>query len=114
MNKKIIGIILLVFFLGGGIFFWHFWQEKESLKSREVEFQVETVSTPEGRAKGLSERERICERCAMLFLFEKEGNYSFWMKGMRFDLDMIWIRSGRISGIKKNRRKNRWRKLQNN
>jgi uncharacterized membrane protein (UPF0127 family) len=28
----------------------------------------------------------------MLFLFEKLGNYPFWMKGMDFPLDMIWLR----------------------
>jgi hypothetical protein len=27
----------------------------------------------------------------MLFIFESEGLYSFWMKGMRFPLDMVWI-----------------------
>lgn len=27
----------------------------------------------------------------MLFVFETEGNYTFWMKDMRFPLDLIWI-----------------------
>jgi len=27
----------------------------------------------------------------MLFIFEKESLHSFWMKNMRFPLDIIWI-----------------------
>lgn len=31
----------------------------------------------------------------MLFVFDSEGNWSFWMKGMRFSLDIIWFDSQR-------------------
>ena len=27
----------------------------------------------------------------MLFLYGEEGLYSFWMRGMRFPLDFLWI-----------------------
>ena len=27
----------------------------------------------------------------MLFIFEEEGPYTFWMKEMRFPLDLVWI-----------------------
>ena len=27
----------------------------------------------------------------MLFIFETDGNYTFWMKDMRFPLDLVWI-----------------------
>jgi hypothetical protein len=27
----------------------------------------------------------------MLFVFDEEGRYSFWMKEMRFPLDLVWI-----------------------
>jgi uncharacterized membrane protein (UPF0127 family) len=35
----------------------------------------------------------------MLFPYAQAGFYSFWMKGMHFDIDIIWIREGRIVGI---------------
>jgi uncharacterized membrane protein (UPF0127 family) len=32
----------------------------------------------------------------MLFIFPKEDNYKFWMKGLSFPLDFVWIREGRV------------------
>jgi uncharacterized membrane protein (UPF0127 family) len=29
----------------------------------------------------------------MYFIFNKEGNYGFWMKDMNFPLDIVWINS---------------------
>ncbi len=38
----------------------------------------------------------------MLFLFETPQIQSFWMKDMRFEIDILWIRSGHIVGITPN------------
>ncbi len=39
----------------------------------------------------------------MLFFFEKEGYHSFWMKGMSFALDIIWLDSDKtVVDIKRN------------
>jgi uncharacterized membrane protein (UPF0127 family) len=35
----------------------------------------------------------------MLFLYEAPGFTAFWMKRMRFDIDIVWIRDLRIVGI---------------
>jgi uncharacterized membrane protein (UPF0127 family) len=36
----------------------------------------------------------------MLFVYQEEGAHSFWMKNMRFPLDIIWIdRNNRIVDI---------------
>ena len=36
----------------------------------------------------------------MLFIFEAEGLYSFWMKGMVIPLDLVWIDAdGVVSGV---------------
>jgi uncharacterized membrane protein (UPF0127 family) len=33
----------------------------------------------------------------MLFVFAKDGTYSFWMKDMRFSIDIVWLdAAGRI------------------
>jgi len=63
---------------------------------------AEIVANPEKRALGLSGRDGSCPDCGMLFVFEKPGEYSFWMKDMRFDLDIVWISNGEITGIEKN------------
>lgn len=65
-------------------------------------FKVELSDTAEKRQKGLGERENICKSCGMLFVFPEPGNYSFWMKDMKFPLDIIWVSNGKIMYIAKN------------
>ena len=68
-----------------------------------VEVQVELAQTAEGQSKGLSGRETIAEGEGMLFIFENEGVYSFWMKDMNFPIDIIWInKKGEVVHIKEN------------
>ena len=52
---------------------------------------MEVVDTPDSRAQGLSGRESLPGGAGMLFVFEEEGSYAFWMKEMKFPLDMVWI-----------------------
>ncbi len=50
--------------------------------------------------RGLGGRNALREHSGMLFTFQKDGMYSFWMKDMRFALDIVWIRAdGTIVGI---------------
>ncbi len=55
---------------------------------------IEVVDTPELRTQGLSGREGIAENDGMLFVFdEPSAQNCFWMKDMRFSIDMIWLDS---------------------
>ena len=47
--------------------------------------------------QGLSERQSLAEDKGMLFLFEKPDHYAFWMKGMEFPLDIIFINGDKIA-----------------
>jgi len=51
----------------------------------------EIADTDQERTKGLMYREDLGKGKAMLFIFDTAAVYSFWMKNMRFSLDMIWI-----------------------
>lgn len=62
---------------------------------------AEVSRTAETNTLGLSGREEICRSCGMLFLFPEKSRHSFWMKGMQFNLDIIWISDNRIVGIEK-------------
>ncbi len=53
--------------------------------------KVEVVTEPDDVALGLMYREDIPEDRGMLFSFPDEGYQNFWMKNMRFPLDIIWI-----------------------
>ena len=57
----------------------------------EAVFAVEIAQTPQERAKGLAERDSLPRSSGMLFVFESGRASWFWMKGMRFPLDFIWI-----------------------
>jgi UDP-GlcNAc:undecaprenyl-phosphate GlcNAc-1-phosphate transferase len=54
-------------------------------------FVLEAAKTPEEQARGLSNRDSLCGNCGMLFEFSDPGLHSFWMKDMRFSLDVIWL-----------------------
>lgn len=54
-------------------------------------FNVELAITDEQRQKWLMFREYLGEDDWMLFVFDKEWIYSFWMKNTLIPLDMIWI-----------------------
>ena len=54
-------------------------------------FSVELALTPEERAYGLMFREHLNKDEGMLFVYEEERKYSFWMKNTVIPLDMIWI-----------------------
>jgi len=62
---------------------------------------VEIADTPRARAIGLSGRASLDDSSGMLFIFEEENVPSFWMKGMNFPIDMIWIRDSVIIGVEK-------------
>ena len=54
-------------------------------------YTVDLAVTPEERQQGLSGREHMPQDVGMLFVFEEERPLNFWMKEMRFPLDIIWI-----------------------
>jgi len=56
-------------------------------------FAVELATTPVQQARGLMGREKLDNNKGMLFVFQKEGIYPFWMKDTLIPLDMIWIDS---------------------
>jgi len=61
---------------------------------------VELADEPRELQRGLMERQDLCDRCAMLFVWPDEGLRSFWMKNTPLSLDMIFMNSkGRIVTI---------------
>lgn len=58
---------------------------------KDVCVQVEVVSKDEDLRRGLQGRDVLADRQGMLFVFKSDGFYRFWMKDMKFPLDMIWI-----------------------
>ncbi len=58
---------------------------------------VTVADTPAARAQGLGGRGGLAYDEGMLFVFDQDGKYSFWMKDMFFSIDMLWLDAdGRI------------------
>ena len=51
---------------------------------------------------GLSGKDSLSQDYGMYFPFEKPDYYSFWMKNMKFPIDMIFLSSNRIVTIYEN------------
>ena len=60
---------------------------------------VDLALTPEEQQLGLGGRDALPWDEGMYFVYERSALYGFWMKGMRFPIDIVWIRSGRIVDI---------------
>ena len=66
-------------------------------------FKVETVVTEEEQKIGLMNRDHLALDNGMLFIFERENIYDFWMKDVLISLDIIWIdKNNKIIFIKEN------------
>lgn len=91
--KKIIfvGVLVFLFFISSQAYRIH---QPVNIKVVNVAGQdviVDVVNTIESRAQGLSGRESLAEDEGMLFVFDKPSQNNFWMQGMNFAIDMIWI-----------------------
>ena len=56
-----------------------------------VHVNIEIADTFDERQSGLMFRDHLDENDGMLFIFDEEGYYPFWMKNTLIPLDMIWI-----------------------
>jgi hypothetical protein len=63
-----------------------------------VSVRAEIADDEVSRQRGLSGRKRLAADEGMLFLLSGDSP-SFWMKGMRFPLDIVWIRDGRVVDV---------------
>jgi uncharacterized membrane protein (UPF0127 family) len=61
--------------------------------------RLEIARTPGEQALGLGNRDSLSWGHGMLFVYDEPGFFTFWMKRMRFDIDIVWIRDGRVVGI---------------
>ncbi|MBI4122817.1 MAG: DUF192 domain-containing protein [Parcubacteria group bacterium] len=65
--------------------------EQRIIRIGNQELLVEIADTRQLQIRGLSGRPSLGEREGMLFVYENPQALSFWMKDMRFAIDIIWI-----------------------
>ena len=71
---------------------------------RNTKLEITIVTTNVQRALGLAKRDSLPENQGMLFDFndDKNSKPGFWMKDMKFDIDIIWIKDDKVLFIHKN------------
>jgi len=60
---------------------------------------AEVADTEEKKHLGLGGRDGLAPDHGMLFPYPVADRYAFWMKGMRFDIDIVWIRGERVVSL---------------
>jgi uncharacterized membrane protein (UPF0127 family) len=63
---------------------------------------VEVAKTPQTLEKGLGFRNSLEQNSGMLFIFPEARTWEFWMEGMRFPLDFMWIENNKVVDIAEN------------
>lgn len=113
---KLIVPIILVAMVAAAALLWFLLRKpnpplpRATVTIGEHSWRVEVADTVVSRMRGLSGRELLGKGGGtrdelaegMLFRFSTQAKHGFWMKGMRFPLDIVWIRDGKIVGIAEN------------
>lgn len=117
MKKFLIQVVLLIIltFLALGYFFSGFQFSTGSsnpffpttlttgqVKINDDVFIVEIADNKDERSKGLGGRQSLASGSGMLFIFVSPDKYQFWMKGLSFPLDFIYINGNEVVDIIKN------------
>lgn len=92
---RYIGYVFLLFLSLGLIYFLlTFYSSQQRVKGQVIinnkQFEVEFAIHKDEKANGLSNKEFLAEDEGMLFIYHGQKP-SFWMKNMKFPLDIIWI-----------------------
>lgn len=102
-NNYII-VAILILFLGslGYAKYREYFLPTVKLRINGAELTAEVAGSPKALSKGLGGRKILPEDRAMLFVFSNLDRHSFWMKDMKFAIDIIWIADGKIVDIAPN------------
>ncbi len=101
MKKLIVGSLLLL--VAVGILGYSWTQAQTQNQTRTIShivfgnvlLTVEIANTPAAQQEGLSGRTSLAQDHGMLFVFDHEDYWGFWMIDMKFPLDIIWFNSSR-------------------
>lgn len=103
----LIGVAVFIVFVGllsqGRLNFSSLSNKKPAVKTAkigETEVSLLIAQTENERRQGLSGRERLEDNQGMLFIFDQQDvQPAFWMKDMRFAIDIIWINDDKVIHI---------------
>lgn len=90
ISSIVIYLCLAVILLVSGFIAFSFLNDRTVIIN-ERRLNVLVADSSAERQQGLSGRNRLKDNEGMLFEFDSDGVYCFWMKDMKFAIDMIWL-----------------------
>jgi len=113
MKKFTIQAIFLLLVITGALFLYSlgsvpnlpFLPQNTAIRKLQINdamLKVEIADTKEKRSKGLAGRQSLATDEGMLFVFPKADKYPFWMKGLSFPIDFVWINGDKVTDILSN------------
>lgn len=69
------------------------------LKVNRASVVVEVADTVASQVQGLSGRSSLAPDRGMLFVYPDQQVRNFWMKDMRFPIDVVWIADSKVVGV---------------
>lgn len=106
--KKILLAFVVLILVGIGIAFTQnflknnnnfLFTKAPTITIKDHAFKLTLADTQEKKEIGLSETSLLPENEGMLFPFEKDDYYPFWMKNMKIPIDIIYINGDEIVTI---------------
>ena len=106
MLFPIYGIVALGLILSAGYFLKAYYSRaplpKAQLEIKDHTLNVEIADNIATRMKGLSGRDGLAENSGLYFSFPLRARHGFWMKDMKFGIDMIWVDGHTVRGVTEN------------
>lgn len=109
MKKILLAFALLLALVGGVVFAQNYiktsalpFKKNPTVTINGHKLELTVADSQEEREIGLSETKSLPQEKGMIFLFEKPGFYSFWMKNMKLPIDIIYINDDQIVTIQNN------------
>lgn len=107
--KKIIFLFIILIGMLFGIYFTQnskngniFMNNAPKATINNQTFNIVIAKDSKEKEIGLSDKKDLADNEGMLFLFETSDYYSFWMKNMKFPIDIIFIKDDKIINIYEN------------
>ena len=102
-HSLIVGMILVL--LMGIIVWFVVLSKKPTAIINGQSFTLYVAKTQKEKEIGLSKYNKLPQNMGMIFIFDKPGSYNFWMRNMKFPIDILFIKDGLTTTIYRNAEK---------
>lgn len=96
---SVLALILLLLLLAFSLFIFNNMKTESYITINNKKIIVEIA---ENQAKGLGNRPGLEQGRGMLFIYKDCQIRKFWMKDMKFNLDIIWLKDDKVVGLAEN------------